>query len=186
MVPAILGAFLVGCGSDDAKPTADNLPAVTEVSVPQIVPRFLLSGWINPIGEDADLGPFAETLRAFVITSQEELDEFLGSIDLLRTVGNLASLSRTDLEQDIMLGIYYLWRPLKGDPLSILGVSSGGDEVVVDVELVEDPLGDERPFLLGPVHISAVDRKELPTGTPVEFVFSVNGKEAARLTRALE
>ena len=186
MVPIILGAFLVGCSSNDATSTPDNPPAATETNVPQIIPRFLLSGWINPIGEDADLEPFAETLRAFVITSEEELDQFLGSIDLLRTVGNIASLSRTDLEKEIMLGMYYLWRPLKGDPLSILGVSSSGDEVLVDVELVEEPLGDERPFLLAPMHISAVKREELPLGTPVEFVFSVNGKEAARLTRALE
>ena len=148
--------------------------------------RFLLGGWVVPKGEDAKTEPFAETLRAFVITTQEEQRDFLDSLEIVRLRGNIESLDRADLDRVVILAAYYLWRPLKGDPLFINGLRTRGDRVEVDLELLEDPQGRERPFLMAPLQIAAVERDELPRGVPLEFVFLVNGEVAAIRPATLE
>ena len=137
-----------------------------------------------PRGDEAE--PFAETLKAFVITTDEELTEFLDGLDLIRVRGNPESLNRTDLSQVVVLASYYLWRPLKGDPLSIERIALKGTEIEISLELLEDPQGRERPYLMAPLHIVAVEREDLPRSVPLQFAFLVNGEVATTRTVTLE
>lgn len=148
--------------------------------------RFLLGGWVVPKGDDAKTEPFAETLRAFVITTQEEQRDFLGSLEIVRLRGNIKALDEADLDRVVVLAAYYLWRPLKGDPLFIDTMRVRGKRVELDLELLEDPQGRERPFLMAPLQIVAAEKDELPRGVPLEFVFMVNGKVAATRLATLE
>ena len=152
----------------------------------EIVSRFLLGGWLLPKNVDSGADPFAETLKAFVITTEEELREFLDGVHLLRPRGNRESLNRTDLSRKLMVAVYYLWRPLKGDPLSLEKTVVNGTEVEVQFELLADPQGRESPFLLAPLYIAALDKEHLPLGVPIRFAFLVNGELAANRAATLE
>ena len=115
----------------------------------ELVPRFLLGGWVFPEGEE--VGPFAETLRTFVLTSEQGVRDLLDGLDLVRTRGNMEALTGADFSKVAVLAAYYLWRPLKGDPLSLKAMTLKGTEVEVDLELLEDPQGRESPFLMAPL-----------------------------------
>ncbi len=146
--------------------------------------RFLVGGWVIPHGESA--GPFTKELKAFVISNEEQLDKFLESFRLFRTRGNFESLSNADYGQVVVLAAYYVWLPLKGFPLSLLGVTlGGGTEVRVNMDLEEVP-GREAPYLAAPLHIVSVDRTMLTQGVPIDFVFLLNGEEATTVTATLE
>ena len=152
----------------------------------EIVSRFLLGGWVQPKNVDSGADPFAETLVAFVITTEEELREFLGGVDLLQIRGNLESLDRTDLSRELMVAVYYLWRPLKGNPLSLERTVVNQTEVKVQFELLADPQGRERPFLLAPLYIAALNKEDLSLGVPIRFAFLVNGEVAASRATTLK
>lgn len=146
--------------------------------------RFLLGGWVIPLEEEP--GPFTQELRAFVITTEKELEGFLEGFRLFGTRGNFESLSNADYSQVVVLAAYYLWVPLKGYPLSLQGVTLEGEtEVRVNMELEEVP-GRERPYLVAPLQIVSVDRAMLPRGVPIRFVFFLNGEEAATVTTTLK
>ena len=136
-----------------------------------------------PKGEEA--GPFAERLEAIVITTEEELRDFLDGVGFTRLRGNLETLDRADLAEVVVVATYYLWRPLKGDPLFIEKVELKGTEIEISLELLEEPQGRESPFLMAPLYVAALDRENLPTGVPLRFVFLVNGEEADTLTVTL-
>ncbi len=170
-------------------PTAEaerEEPTPTAAVEGPIHTRFLLGGWVAPKDEDADDRPFADTLKAFVITTDEGLREFLDSLDLLRVRGSQESLNRADLSDVVVVAMYYLWRPLKGDPLSLEEARLSGNEVRIRLELVGDPQGRESPFLLAPLYIAALDREDLPGGVPLSFVFLLNGKVSETRTVTLE
>ena len=150
----------------------------------QLVSRFLIGGWVIPKNEEA--GPFAEILKASVITSEKELRDLLESLDLVRIRGNTEVLSRADFSKEVILAALYLWRPLKGDPFSITNITVKGSDVIVNVELESDPQGHESPFLLAPINIVSVDRADLPKGVPAKFNFLVNGELASSHTVTLE
>lgn len=150
----------------------------------ELVPRFLLGGWVFPEGEE--VGPFAETLRTFVLTSEQGVRDLLDGLDLVRTRGNMEALTGADVSKVAVLAAYYLWRPLKGDPLSLKAMTLKGTEVEVDLELLEDPQGRESPFLMAPLYVAALDRAKLPLGIPITFAFQVNGEAAGSLTVTLE
>ena len=139
-----------------------------------------------PLGDEPEAEPFAETLKAFVITSEQELRDFLSGLDLIRMRGNAETLNRTDFSEEIVFAAYYFWRPLKGDPLYLQTIALRGTEVTVYLELEEDPQGRESPYLLAPMSISALDKSDLPAGTPLDIVWRVNGEEAANLMVTLD
>ena len=151
-----------------------------------VATRFLLGGWVIPKSEEGEVDAFAERLEAFVITSEDEMRSFLDGLYLFRVRGNLQSLHRSDFSKVVVVGAYYLWRPLKGDPLSIRTMALNGDEANIDLELEEEPLGREYPYLLAPMNVAAVQKQDLPQGVPVKFVFRVNGEAAVTIVNTLE
>ena len=107
---------------------------------------------------------------------------FLEGLDFIRLRGNLEAIDRTDFSEAVVLAVYYLWRPLKGDPLSLERATVDGAEVKISLELEQDPQGRERPFLMAPLYITALERQDLPDNASLEFVFLINGEESAKRT----
>ena len=157
-------------------------PGHPDSGVKEVGTRFLLGGWIVPKDLEAESEPFAETLKAFVITTEEEMRDFLEGLDFIRLRGNLEAVDRTDFGETVVLAVYYLWRPLKGDPLSLESTTVDGAEVKISLELEQDPQGRERPFLMAPLYITALERQDLPDNASLEFVFLINGEEFAKRT----
>ncbi len=137
--------------------------------------RYVNSGWVSPL-DWQEAGPFAAELRAFVIGSQEELDAFEEGFVSKRIYGNATTLERIEFDRVALLAAYYVWRPVRGDPLSVAGLQLEQERAVVQVELDEDPQGREYPYLFAPMIMVAVERSLFPEGEPVEFVFELNGR----------
>ena len=175
----------LACGSDRAA-RQDGTPAGGAPASNELSTRFLLGGWLVPEGVDPAADPFAEVLEARIITSEERMRQFLAAVDLVRIRGNQEILDRVNYEEQVAVVVFYMWRPLKGDPLSLSTAALDGTEIRIGLELLEDPQGRERPFLAAPFYMASVDREGLPVGTPPTFVFSVNGTEQARRTITLE
>ena len=189
---AILFALLlVACGGNAApSPDNANIPtAIAESAGVTISPtntmvaaavseapiwKYVNSGWVSLRGK-GEVGDFTSELRAFVITNEEEMDAFQDGTSMKRSYGTTASLGRVDFSDSILLAAYYLWRPLQGDPLSVVGLSLDGDRADIRLELEESPQGKEYPYLLAPMTMVAVDRSHFPSGAPVNFVFRLNG-----------
>ena len=175
----VLFAGLAACGERQSE------GAVGSPSADGLVVRYLVGGWVVPRGPDGRSEPSSETLKTAIITSQEALTAFLGRFELIFYRGNPQSLDNVDFAEDVVVAAYYLWRPLKGDPLSIRGVSVKDAMVEVDVELEADPQGRERPFLMAPLQIVALDREDLGPAGAVEFLFRVNGDVSGTETALL-
>ena len=136
--------------------------------------RYVNSGWVSPLDWE-EAGPFATELRAFVIGSQEELDAFEDGFISKRIYGNATTLDRIEFDSAALLAAYYVWRPVRGDPLSVAGLQVEKGRAVVRIELDEDPQGREYPYLFAPMVMVAVERSLFPEGEVVEFVFELNG-----------
>ena len=147
--------------------------------------RYVNSGWGSPFEEEAT-GAFTNQLRAFVITSQEELDRFQQNFTLRRSWGTTTSLGRVDFPKSILLAAYYLWMPFQGDPLSVVGFSLEGNRADVLLELEESPQGKEYPYLYAPMAMVAIDRVHFPAGTAIEFVFHLDGEPNETVVAAVE
>ena len=143
--------------------------------------RYVNSGWVSPLDWE-EAGPFAMELRAFVIGSQEELDAFEGGFISKRIYGNATTLDRIEFDSAALLAAYYVWRPVRGDPLSVADMQVEDNRVVVKMELDENPQGREYPYLFAPMIMVAVERSLFPEGEPVEFVFELNGQPEATQT----
>lgn len=150
----------------------DGTAPVAAPSAP--VFRYVNSGWVSPLDWE-EAGPFATELRAFVIGSQEELDAFEDGFISKRVYGNATTLERIEFDSAALLAAYYVWRPVRGDPLSVAGLQVEKGRAVVRIELDEDPQGREYPYLFAPMVMVAVERSLFPEGQPVEFVFELNG-----------
>ena len=137
--------------------------------------RYVNSGWVSPV-DYAQANAFTQELRAFVITSQEELDAYEAGIIAKRTLGNTVSLARIDFPESVLLAAYYVWRPVQGDPLSVSALEIDGTRAVVDLELSDDPQGRERPYLFAPMTMVSVERSLFPPSQEVKFVFNLNGE----------
>ena len=137
--------------------------------------RYVNSGWVSPLDWE-EAGPFATELRAFVIGSQDELDAFEGGFVSKRIYGNATTLDRIEFDSAALLAAYYVWRPVRGDPLSVADLQVEEGRAVVKIELDEDPQGREYPYLFAPMVMVAVERSLFPEGEPVEFVFELNGQ----------
>ena len=136
--------------------------------------RYVNSGWVSPLDWE-EAGPFAAELRPFVIVSQEELDTFEDGFVSKRSYGNSTSLGRIEFGSSALLAAYYVWRPARGDPLSVADLDVEGNRAVVRIELDENPQGREYPYLFAPMIMVAVERALFPEGEPVEFVFELTG-----------
>ena len=148
----------------------------TVASVQEGVPvfRYVNSGWVSPLDWE-ESGPFAEELRPFVIASQEELDAFEDGFISKRSYGNSTSLGRIEFDSAALLAAYYVWRPARGDPLSVADLAVEGNRALVQMELDENPQGREYPYMFAPMIMVAVERSLFPEGEPVEFVFQLTG-----------
>ena len=143
--------------------------------------RYVNSGWIAP-HHARESGAFSDELQAFVIVSQDELDDFEGRYVSKITRGNSTTLGRIDFESSALIAAYYVWRPVRGDPLSVAEVRAWRNSAVVELELSDDPQGREYPYLYAPMVMVAVERSIFPEGEPVEFSFLLNGEPALTLT----
>ena len=143
--------------------------------------RYVNSGWVSPLGS-REAGAFSEELRAFVLVSQEELDTFEDGFVSMVSRGNATTLGRIDFDKSTLVAAYYIWRVVRGDPLTVLDVRADGATAVVDLELSDDPQGREYPFMYAPMIMVAVERSLFPEGEPVEFVFNLNGEPTITLT----
>ncbi len=121
-----------------------------------------------------------------MITSQEELDRYNGGFNARLTRGTTTSLGRIDFLESVLVAAYYVWRPVQGDPLSVVGFSLDGHRATVELDLEESPQGRARPYLMAPMTMVAVDRSIFPTGQPIEFDFQVNGEPAARVVATID
>jgi hypothetical protein len=189
---SMVAVLLAACGGDAAPTSSPTNPVAlpTRTSAPTepvVAPlwRYVNSGWVSPHGAD-EAGAFPEQLRVFVITSQEELDAFARSAVTRRSRGTAASLERIDFPDSILLAAYYLWRPLQGDPLSVVGFSLEGHRADVLLELEESPQGKEYPYLFAPMAMVAIDRSHFPAGEPIDFVFHLNGEPLATVVATVE
>ena len=189
----LIAILLVACGGAAASTVSPTTsPTDTPVAVESEAPtpavplwRYVNSGWVSPF-QRVGSGVFDQQLRAYVITSQAELDAFQGGFIMKRTLGTTTSLGRIDFPNSILLAAYYLWRPYQGDPLSIVGFSLEDHRAEVLVDLEESPQGKEYPYLFAPMTMAAVDRSHFPIGEAVEFVFHLNGEPQAMIVATVE
>ncbi len=187
---ALMVVVLAACGQSPGptavEPTALAAVTAAPTEAPTAVPaapawRFVNSGWAELAGDDAP-GVFVQELRAFVITGQPELDEFNQGFTLRRSRGTSATLGNVEFSDSILLAAYYLWRPLQGDPLSVVGLTVNGTRATVELRLDESAQGRKYPYLMAPMTMVAVDRDMFPLGSPLEFEFLLNGEPAAMVS----
>jgi hypothetical protein len=177
--------LMAACGGGSS-PTA--LPGATPVGTASSgapLWRYVNSGWVSPHDVPA-AEVFTGRLRAYVITSEEELDAFQRSIDVKRSLGTATSLGRVKFPDSVLLAAYYLWRPLQGDPLSVTGITLKDHQATIDLELAESPQGKEYPYLYAPMTMATVDRSFFPKGEPLIFVFQLNGEPVATVSASIE
>ena len=156
-----------------------SLPPVRTGEIPAF--RYVNSGWIAPV-DAQDAGVFSDELRAFVIVSQEELDAFEDGYVSKVSRGNTTTLNRIDFDRAALVAAYFIWRPVRGDPLTVAEVRASGGSAVVELELSYDPQGREYPYMYAPMVMVAVERSLFPEDEAVEFVFNLNGEPAVTLT----
>lgn len=172
-------AALLAWGGSALRQAQDERPSASSGGAP--VFRYVNSGWVSPL-EWEEAGPFATELRAFVLTSQEELDAFEDGFISKVSRGNATTLGRIEFESAALLAAYYVWRPVRGNPLSVADLEVDGNQAVVKMELDEDPQGREYPYLFAPMIMVAMERSLFPEGEPVEFVFELDGHPPIAVT----
>ena len=180
--------LLAACqGSETSTPQAASPTVIAEASVGTGPPlwRYVNSAWVTPHNAE-QINPFATELRAFVITTQEELDRYNGGFNSRLTRGTTTSLGRIDFIESVLVAAYYVWRPVQGDPLSVVGFSLDGHQATVELDLEETPQGRARPYVMAPMTMVAVDRSIFPTGQPIEFDFQLNGEPAAKVVATID
>ena len=179
LLAALAIALLLACGGSEDGSSADGNTAAAATpeatQTPPLLWRYVNSGWVSPV-DYFEASPYLEELHAFVITTQEELDAFNKGAVSKRILGNTTSLGRIDFLDSVLLAAYYIWKPVKGDPLSVVDLSVNGNSAVVDLELSDDAQGRLYPYLFAPMTMVSVDRSLFPKGEPVEFVFQLNGE----------
>ena len=199
-IPSTLTATTQNSTTTSARPLTNN-QSENPTATPKIIQatatatplpqwKYVNSGWVSPVPED-QVGPLKEDFRAFVITSQEELDEFQARSRIRISRGTTTSLGKIDFLNSILVAGYLMWRPVQGDPLSVVGFNfeagKGGAAGLAEVrlELEDSPQGRERPYLLAPMTMVALSRTIFPHGEPVDFVFQLNREAVATVTAAI-
>ena len=154
-------------------------PVVVNPGLPTF--RYVNSGWVSPVDWE-EAGPFAAELRAYVLTSQAELDAFEDAFVSKRSYGNSTTLSRIEFDDSVLLAAYYVWRPARGDPLSVANLSIEGNQAAVTLDLEKEPQGREYPYLFAPMIMVSADRSLFPEGESVDFVFQLQDHPSIELT----
>jgi hypothetical protein len=137
--------------------------------------RYVNSGWVSPLDQEST-SAFSRELRADVITSASELEEFNRTVVSKRTRGTGATLNRADFPRSVLLVAYVMWLPVQGDPLSVVDIKIDGRHVVVNLELNEKPQGREYPYLFAPMTMVALDRSNFPVNGSVLFDFMLDNE----------
>ena len=167
------------CGEEKPLLVAEHSKAIQLDSLPKVgeLPswRYVNSGWVSPVYQQST-GIFSRELRADVITSESELEEFNRTVISKRTQGTGTTLSRADFPGSVLLAVYVMWLPVQGDPLSVVDIKIDGRHVVVYLNLDEEPQGREYPYLFAPMTMVALDRSEFPADGPVSFDFMLDGE----------
>ena len=174
-------AFLLAVGVASFMAWGEGSPAPTALDAGLPAFRYVNSGWVSPLDWE-EAGPFAAELRAYVLTSQAELDAFEDGFISKRSYGNTTTLSRIEFEDSVLLAAYYVWRPAKGDPLSVAALDIEGNQASVQIELEQEPQGREYPYLFAPMIMVAAERTLFPKGEQVEFVFELEGHPSIVMT----
>ena len=177
-ITLILAMLLtVACSDDGSIPIAEYSEAGQPDSSRKMgeLPawRYVNSGWVSPLDQQST-NAFSKKLRAEVITSASELEEFNRTVISKRTRGTGVTLNRAYFPGSVVLVAYLMWLPVQGDPLSVVGIEIDGRNVVVDLELDEDPQGREYPYLFAPMTMVALDRSEFPGDGLVSFDFRLD------------
>ena len=146
--------------------------------------RFLLGGWVLPLDQEAD--PFVERLEVRLVQSEGQMRDFLEGVDLFRLRGNTDILGDADFTKTLIVVAYYLWRPLKGDPLSVEKVFVDEGVVHVDMLLEDDPQGRERPYLLAPMYMFSLDKEVLRESEAHVVRIILNGATVEELPASLD
>ena len=84
-------------------------------------------------------------------------------------------MGRIDFETSVLLAAYYVWRPVKGDPLSVTDVVIAGDRATVLLDLDKDAQGRALAYLYAPMVMVAVERSLFPKAEMVAFTFQLEG-----------
>ena len=171
---AAMLAVLVAWGGDWGRP-----PALYSTGLDPTF-RYVNSGWISPV-DWQDLGAFSNELRAFVIVSQDELELFEDGYVSKVSRGNATTLGRIDFDNSVLLAAYYAWRPVKGDPLSVIDVVIQGDRATALLALDDDAQGREYAYLYAPMVMVAVERSLFAQDEAVAFTFELAGHPSITL-----
>ena len=187
VLTAIIATFLLAaCGGGTAAPTEETRETEeTGESPGPPLWRYVNSGWVSPLNEQTT-NAFSRELRAVVITTAEEMDEFNRNVVSKRTNGTSTSLSRPEFPGSVVIAAYVMWLPVQGDPLSVVGLEIDGNRAVVELELDEDSQGRERPFMFAPMTMVTVDRSVFPDQGPIEFEFRLDAETVVTVTDTLE
>ena len=187
ILTTIVGTFLLAaCGGGTATPTGNAAgPADSDAAANLPLWRYVNSGWVSPLNEQS-AGAFSRELRAAVITSAEEMEEFNRTVVNKRSRGTSTSLSRPEFPGSVVLAVYLMWLPVQGDPLSVVGLQVDGNRALVELELEEDAQGREYPYLFAPMTMVTVDRSVFPDQGPVEFEFRLDGETRVTVTDTLD
>ncbi len=180
VIGVILAVFLIAACSDDTVSPIVKPPESVRSDDSQELEelplwRYVNSGWVSPLNQQS-ANAFSRELRAAVITSAAELEEFNRTVISKRTRGTGVTLNRAEFPGSVVLVAYVLWLPVQGDPLSVVGMEIEGRHVVVDLELDEDPQGRESPYLFAPMTMVTVDRTEFPAEGSMSFDFRLDGE----------
>ena len=146
--------------------------------------RYVNSGWISP-DDWQELNAFSKELRAFVIVNQDELDSFEDGYVSKVSRGNATTLGRIDFDTSVLLAAYYVWRPVKGDPLSVTDVVIKGDRATALLALDGNAQGREYAYLYAPMVMVAVDRSLFPEYEAVAFTFELAGHPSITVNATL-
>ncbi|MCH8989770.1 MAG: hypothetical protein IIA92_13315 [Chloroflexi bacterium] len=192
VLTAIGATFLLAACGGMATPTVvpDETVETEKTGVSQAAAalplwRYVNSGWVSPLNEQ-NANAFSRELRAVIITSAQEMDEFNRTVVNKRTRGTGATLSRPEFPGSVVLAVYLMWLPVQGDPLSVVGLEINGNRAVVELELDEDPQGREFPYLFAPMTMVTVDRSVFPDQGPVEFEFRLDGEAMLTISDPLD
>ena len=180
LIAVILAVFLIAaCGDGTASPIVKPQESVRSDASQELegLPlwRYVNSGWVSPLSQQS-ANAFSRELRAAVITSAAELEEFNRTVISKRTRGTGVTLNRAEFPGSVVLVAYVLWLPVQGDPLSVVGMEIDGRHVVVDLELDEESQGREYPYLFAPMTMVTVDRTEFPAEGSMSFDFRLDGE----------
>ncbi len=175
---------LTTCTPTPTEHAAKDSAIIQNLPVIQLESRFMLSGWILPKNKEKS-SPFSETLGTYILSNESQLELFLDSIQLIRLNGNFENLSNIDFNESILVAIYYMWRPIRGNPLTISQPYVSNGSVMISIELDDEITGKEFPFLYAPLEISAINRNGLPTSDSVQFIFTLNDGQSTVVSHTL-